>query len=423
MRDVPVDPALPAAPASGPAPFAAVAATVAAPGGITSAERQRGLLFLGLASGWVGVAMAFQMGLNPSFMADIVGASGWQMGLSEAVRETCGITAFLVLAWLAGFAEPLVGAGMLVLLGAGLATYAFTHSYLWVVLLSLVWSQGLHGWMPLPNSMAMALAEPGRTGHRLGQIGAAGSVGALLGFTLALGLVHWGHVALQPLYLLGGLAALLAAAACLGIPRRIKTPGKWLVWRRAYGQYYLMCFLEGWRKQVFIGFAGYLLTKQWQVTPATMLLLFLLTQVINFLLFPRVGRLIDHWGERRTLLIYYSTMACFFAGYAFLPNRAALITLFVVDGAFFMLAMALTSYVRRIAPPSEHTAALSAGVAANHVAAVLMPLTGGLAWVWLGPTATFMIGAAAAVVSLGVALRVPRPGAWPVLPAAATGAP
>jgi MFS family permease len=74
-----------------------------------------------------------------------------------------------------------------------------------------------------------------------------------------------------------------------------------------------------------------------------------------------------------------------------------------------MFATALTSYVNRIAPKAEHTATLSAGVAANHVAAVLMPLAGGIAWSTGGSGWTFLIGSSAAVVSLiVVALKVPR---------------
>jgi len=81
-----------------------------------------------------------------------------------------------------------------------------------------------------------------------------------------------------------------------------------------------------------------------------------------------------------------------------------------------VFAMALTTYVNRIAPPREHTPTLSMGVAMNHVAAVVMPFAGGLAWRYVGYELTFLIGAAAAAVSVLVALRIPRrraPGAEP----------
>jgi MFS family permease len=50
---------------------------------------------------------------------------------------------------------------------------------------------------------------------------------------------------------------------------------------------------------------------------------------------------------------------------------------------------------------------LSMGVAMNHIAAVSMPLAGGLLWKYLGYQWTFLIGSAAAAVSVWVAWHVP----------------
>ena len=93
-------------------------------------RRQRGLLFIGIAVACVGCAMALQGGLNANFMAEVIQVSGFQMGLIESVRETCGITALVVIALLAGLAEPVVGFFMLILLATGLAGYAVAPTYL-----------------------------------------------------------------------------------------------------------------------------------------------------------------------------------------------------------------------------------------------------------------------------------------------------
>jgi predicted MFS family arabinose efflux permease len=373
---------------------------------VNGAPRRRSLMFLGAAVAGVGTTMAFQMGLNTNFLVEEIGVTGFQQGLLEAVRESCGVVAFGILALLAGLAEPLVGAAMLVLLAAGLGAYAGVHSYWSVVVLSVVWSQGLHVWMPLPNSMTLALAEPGRTGHRLGQIGAAGSAGWGIGLAAAFVLGLFG-VPMRPMYLMAGGAALLAAAACLGIPRKVKTPGPRLVFRRRYALYYLLCFLEGWRKQIFICFAGFLLVKVHQTSLAVILGLFGMVQVLGFFASPRVGRLIDRVGERRVLVFYFASLIAIFAGYAAIPNVYVLYGLFVADGVLWTLVMALTTYVNRIAPPSEHTPTLSMGVAMNHVAAVVTPLIGGVLW-GLGYQWTFLVGALAAAMSILAALRVPK---------------
>jgi len=365
------------------------------------------LFFLSIAVGGVGFVLAMQLGLNENFLVEELKTSWFQRGLLESARETCGITALLVLALLAGFAEPLVAAAMLVLLAAGIGGYAFVPDYFWLVAMSLVWSQGLHVWMPLPDSMALSLAEPGRQGYRLGQMRAAGAIGFVVGLTGAYVLTRLG-VQMRPLYLLAAAAGLLAAAACLGIPRKIKTPGPRLVFRRRYSLYYILCFLDGWRKQIFMCFAGFLLVKVYHADLKTMLILWGVVQVIGYMASPSVGRLIDRVGERRILVFYFTCLTLFFLGYAVIESIPALYVLFVIDSAFFVFAMAMTTYVGRLAPPAEHTPTLSMGIAMNHAAAVIMPLTGGIIWKLYGHKWIFVSGAIVALASVGVALLVPK---------------
>ncbi|MDD4889094.1 MAG: MFS transporter, partial [Phycisphaerae bacterium] len=255
-----------------------------------------------------------------------------------------------------------------------------------------------------------------------GAIGSGAGLAAALLVTLAVrrGWIHLDSP-IRPLYLLAGVLAVIAAGACLGIPRDLKTPGPALVVRRKYSLYYLLCFLEGWRKQIFITFAGFLLTKTYHTPISTMLLLWLATNVIGWFISPRVGRLIDRIGERKVLITYFACLTMVFIGYALIPNKWALYTLFVADSCFFSLGMGLTTYVRRIAPASEHTPTLSMGVAMNHVAAVAMPLVGGWLWSRYDSRWTFLMGSVVAFASIFVAMRVPRrdesavSGQWPVV--------
>lgn len=378
----------------------------------SEANRRRGRFFLGAAVAAVGFALALQMGMNANFLSDDLGLSGAQLGVLEAFRESCGIWALGVLALLAGYAEPLVGAGMLVLFAVGLGGYALVPDFFWVIVTSLIWSQGLHVWMPLPASLAMGLAEPGRAGLRLGQVQSAGAAGFFGGLAGGYVLTRLG-VSIRPLYFVAAAAGLLAAACCMAMPRAIRTEGPRLVFRRRYGLYYLLCFLEGWRKQIFICFAPFLLVRKHGTPLTTILILYGVVQVIGCVTGPAVGRLIDRVGERRILVFYFGSLACFFVGYALVDIRWVLYALFLADNAFFVFGMALNTYVNRLVPEQERTPTLSMGVAMNHAAAVTMPLVGGALWVTLGHQWTFLAGAVAAALSVVAALRVP------VLPAPA----
>ncbi|MCE9613057.1 MAG: MFS transporter [Lentisphaerae bacterium] len=391
------------------------------------ARRRQGIFFVSVAVAAVSFAITAQIGLNDNFLANPpslggLGIDGFQKGLIESVRETCGITALLIFALLAGMVERTIAFFAIAVFAIGLGSYFWAYQYVWIVVLSLVWSQGLHVWMPLPNSMMLSLAEPGRTGHRLGQLQAVGSVASAVSLA-ACWFMGAAHVPIRPLYIMAGLVALVGAFACLAIPRDIKTPGPRFVFRRKYGLYYALCFLEGSRKQIFLAFAGFLLVKKHDTPLQDMILLMAIVQVINWLTSPAIGRLIDRIGERRVLVFYSSCMVIFFIGYALIPSRPALWVLFVLDNALFSLGMALTTYVRKIAPVHEHTPTLSMGVAMNHVAAVTVPLAGAFLWKYIGFQSAFLVGSAIALVGAMVAMKLPRTPLHPAIPEPQHGSP
>jgi predicted MFS family arabinose efflux permease len=370
-------------------------------------HRARGLKFLCIASGAVGFTITLQVALNANFVVQEMNLSGFQQGLLEMFRESCGIFALGILALLAGLAEPLIGAGVLLFFAIGLSSYCFVHSFFWLIFSSLIWSQGLHIWMPLPNSMGLALAEPGYQGRRIGQIQASGAAGSGLGLIIAL-LLDFAGMRIRPLYIIAGAAALIAAAACMYIPRQIRSEKPRLVIRRKYSLYYILNFFEGWRKQISLAFAGFLLVKVHGTSLSTILILWLIVQAIGWRSSRAVGKLIDKIGERKLLIFYYTCLTFLFIGYALIRNKYVLYGIFLVDNAFFVFAMALTTYVGRLAPSNEKTMTLSMGVAMNHIASVTMPLAGGIAWKYLGYKWTFLIGSAAAAASILAVIRIPK---------------
>lgn len=369
-------------------------------------DRQRGLLFVALAAAGVGVALTLQQSLNSNFLVGEIGINGFQAGLLEAVRESCGIAALGVFVIVAGLSEPVIASLFLILIAAGLGSYSLAPTYGYVMLLSVTWSLGFHVWTPLPNSMTLALAEPGRAGARLGQVGAAGALGSAAGLVAAFVLTILG-VRIRPLYVIAGAAALLAAAACVGIPRNLKAPGPSFVIRRRYARYYVLNFLEGWRKQIALAFGAFLLVKQFGASLLEILVLAAAIQSIGFFTSSRVGRLIDRVGERKVLIFYYSFVTLMFLGYAFVRAKYVLYAVYILDNATFVFNTGLSTYVNKIAPPSEHRPTLSMGVAANHVASVTMPFLGGILWTTLGYQWAFLVGIPAAAASIAIVSGMP----------------
>ena len=374
---------------------------------LSERDRRRGLLFVSIAAAFVGCVLSLQISLNNNFLVGEIHVSGFQAGLLEAVRESMGILALGVLALIAGLAEPLIATLSLLLVWIGLSAYAFAPTYATVMGMSVIWSLGFHVWTPLPNSMTLALAEPGMAGRRLGRVAASGALGSGIGLAIAFVLTVLG-VRIRPLYILAGGAAALAAAACFGIPRNIKAPGPKFVFRRRYGMYYALNFLEGWRKQIALAFGGFLLVNMYHAPLLVMIGLWGANQVIGYFASPVVGRAIDRIGERKVLTLYYIMVTCFFLVYAFVRVKYLLFAVYVLDNATFVFATGLTTYVNKIAPRSEHTPTLSMGVAFNHVASVTMPFIGGILWATLGYRWAFLIGIPAAAASIAIVRRLPR---------------
>ncbi|MGB9597438.1 MAG: MFS transporter, partial [Candidatus Poribacteria bacterium] len=69
-----------------------------------------------------------------------------------------------------------------------------------------------------------------------------------------------------------------------------------------------------------------------------------------------------------------------FIGYALVQNINVLYVLYCMDSFLYMFVVAQTTYLNKIAPPEDIRPALSMGVTMNHIAAVIVPLVGGLIW-------------------------------------------
>jgi predicted MFS family arabinose efflux permease len=247
--------------------------------------------------------------------------------------------------------------------------------------------------------MILSLAEEGKQGRRLGQMGSIGAFGTICGMLMVFALAKVLHF--NSIFIIAGIAVAAGAVIVSMISKDIgHTEKPRLVFKRKYSLYYVLVFLEGCRKQVFITFAIFVLVRQFHAPLRVIALLMILNNITNLILAPHIGRLIDRIGERRVLVFCYAMLIPVFIGYATIKTPLALYCLYFADNLLFLGSIGLTTYLHKIADRADVMPSLTMGVSVNHVAAVIVPVVGGLLWTKLGYPVTFYGGAV--VVALSV---------------------
>ena len=114
----------------------------------------------------------------------------------------------------------------------------------------------------------------------------------------------------------------------------------------------------------------------------------------------------SYWGEKRTLTLEYGGLVVIFTAYAFAESAWFAAVLYIIDHVFFAMAIALKSYLKKIADPADMAATAGVSFSINHIAAVVLPFALGLLWI-VSPPLVFIIGAIIALASLLLSQLVP----------------
>ena len=357
----------------------------------------------------VPLSFATWFALINNFAVEAGGFNGAQFGILQSIREVPGFLAFAVIFVLIVLREQTLAMVSLLLLGVGTALTGFFPDALGLYSITALMSLGFHYYETIQNSLSLQWIEKERTPHVLGKLIAVGSFTSLLAFALiylCLTLLGAGY---KTVYLAGGgLTCVLAVFAWLAYPHfpSKQAQHKKLILRKRYWLYYLLTFLSGARRQIFVVFAGFLMVEKFGYSAASLTLLFLVNCAINIWLAPRIGKLIGHWGERRALLLEYTGLIVIFAGYAFVQHATVAALLYILDHLFFALAIAIKSYFQKIADPADIASTAGVSFTINHIAAVILPVFLGAVWL-TSPAAVFLCGAALAAASLALSWWVP----------------
>lgn len=370
------------------------------------------LLFLMAAA--MPIAFATWSALLNNFVIEVANFDGLDIGWLHTVREIPGFLAIGVIVLLMLFREQVLGLVALVLLGAATAVTAQFPSMGGILTVTMLSSIGYHYYETVNQSLQLQWIEKERAPQTLGWLIAAGSGATFLAyvlivltweaFDLSYSLVYW---------LSGGLTALIGLFCMFAYPQfEGPTPQRTqFILRKRYWLYYALQFMSGARRQIFLVFAAFMMVEKYNYKVSEVTGLFLITLVATMVSAPLIGRAVQAFGERRALVVEYVGLALIFfmyAGLYFLDWGEGLAgVLYVLNAIFFSLALALKTYFQKVADPGDIAPTAAVAFTINHIAAVFLPVLLGHLWLQ-SPGAVFMAAGGMAIVSLLLALLIPR---------------
>lgn len=308
-------------------------------------------------------------------------------------------------------AEHRLSSLSVLLLGIGVAITGFFPSYLGLTLTTVLMSFGFHYYETTNQSLTLQYFDRDTAPWVFGMersYAAASNVGIGLAIW---GLDRWfGYVGT---YL--SIGALIACVALWGFtqnPTHADTviQHKKMIFRRKYWLFYFLTFMAGARRQIFSTFAVFLLVEKFHYTVGDITMLFVLNNIINYFITPRIGTGIIRFGERKVLSLEYSSLIVIFTTYAFTGSRVVVAILYVFDQILFNFSIAIRTYFQKVGDPKDIAPSMAVGFTINHIAAVVLPALGGAIWLidyrWV-----FLGGTVMSAISLAAVqcIRLPRP--------------
>ncbi|NLI00646.1 MAG: MFS transporter [Chthonomonadales bacterium] len=368
---------------------------------------QRDWRLFGAATFCYAFGFAVYNGLFQNFFREVLHGGPGQLGMLESLREVPGLLTAFTAGTLALIAETRIGSLALLISALGIAATGYATAYWPLVAITVFWSIGMHLWFSLSPAITLALADGKEGGRHLGRMAGIGAVAVLVGLAVTRAVKP--YVAYRDLFVAAGTLIFIAGVCASFLSRRQRPKDRpRLLLRREYNLFYWLTFLEGCRRQIFGTFAPFVLIVVYGAKVETMLTLALVNAAVSTFAAPVIGRWIDRLGERTMLTFYYVVLIAVFAGYAIVPMVGVLYAFYMVDNLLFAFAIGITTYLNGIIRPDEMTPTLTMGTTMNHVAAVIVPVTGGVLWKTVGDfRIPFWIGIGVVLLSLAAARRIP----------------
>ena len=359
-------------------------------------------VFLAIASIVMSVTFAGWMAMLNNFVIEQAAFTGAEIGMLQSLREIPGFLAFTAIFVLLVFTEQVFALISLCLLSIGVAATGLFPSIYGLYATTVLMSIGFHYYETLNTSLSLQWFKKDEAAAKLGQLMSIKSAASLTCYALIwLGFSVF-SASYQVMYLFFGLSGLLLTLwLAFTMPRfsMEHSQHKKIILRKRYSLYYLLTFLSGARRQIFVVFAGFLMVEKFGYSVQQITVLYMINHVINFFLAPKIGVWIAKVGERNALALEYIGLITVFVGYALVESANMAAALYVIDHLFFAMAIALKTYFQKIADPKDIASSAGVSFSINHIAAVVIPATFGLIWLY-DHSLVFYAGAFIALLSL-----------------------
>ncbi len=372
--------------------------------------RQKPIMLLTLMTIAMPVAFHIWSALLNNFVVEQAAFTGIEIGILQSLREVPGFLAFTAVFVLLIVKEQTLAVLSLALLGLGVALTGFFPTEYGLYFTTVLMSTGFHYFEAVKQSLSLQWLSKAEAPQVLGRLIAVGSITSLVVYGVLWVCLEWFALSYQTNFALaGGVCMVLAVVMWIAFPHfPSKTvQHKTLILRRRYWLYYLLTFLSGARRQIFVVFAAFLMVEKFGYSASEITVLFLINYAFNWLFAERIGAMIARWGERWALSFEYVGLVIVFVAYGFVDNALFAASLYVIDHMFFALAIAISTYFQKISDPKDMASSAGVSFTINHIAAVVVPAALGLVWM-VSPSLVFLFGAKFALLSLLAAQGIPR---------------
>ena len=364
----------------------------------------------------IALPLAFSVwsALLNNFVVEIIRFDGLDIGLLHTIREIPGFLAVGVISILLFFREQTLALLMLCVLGLATAVTAWFPFLSGILTITLLSSIGFHFFETVNQSLQLQWFSKKEAPRKLGKLMAIGSAATLIAYTfLVLG---WDklNLSFNSAYMIAGFSCFSLAVLGYLIFPNFEAPipqRKRMVLRKRYWLYYLLQFMSGARRQIFVVFAGFMMVERFGLDVQQLTTIYLINLMFNIALAPLLGRAVARYGERKALAVEYFGLSLVFFAYGgiYLFGWGVFIAtlLYLLDHLFFALALAIKTYFQKIADPQDIAATAAVAFTINHIAAICLPL--GLGFLWLAsPFLVFCTAGTLSVISFALALLIPR---------------